>query len=391
VLASQLAVGLAAQWWRAEDPRIVLGQLLAPALVIGVPSLALTATFALWFDLVPALRRTLGHYVYGTCWLVLLLIPLKALRTDQDALGWLGDPRGVAIFQGLLHRRLDATLAPLHVCLGCLSMHGGTERFVWGDWSVDPALLPGRLAWIAAALAGVLLGAPLIDRIAIRDRAVAEQAAGREPARRSRVLEPLLAPLSRGRFGVLLAAELRHALQGRGPWWWLGMLGAMVAQAAAPLKWSAFGVLAGWLLWTRQYSAAAMREVDSDTTALVFSCARAGPRVLLARWATLVLLGAFATAPALVRYAAQAPDMALATAVVSVSLASWGLALGAVTRNARVGELALVVLAYLATQHVALIDVGASPRWTATLHAALLPLAAAALWIGWPRLQRVVR
>jgi len=391
VLASQLAVGLAAQWWRGEDARIAIGQLVAPTLVIGVPSLALTATFALWFDLVPSLRRTAGHYVYAAAWVAMLTLPLKALQAGPGALGWLGDPRGVSIFQGLLHERLDATLAPLHVCLGCLSMDGSTQRFAWDDWAVDAALLPGRLAWLAIALAGVLLAAPFVDRISTQDRAAGERATSQAAPRRSRVIEALLRPLARGRFGVLLAAELRHALAGRSVWWWLALSGAMVAQAVAPLAWAATGALAGWVLFARQYSAAALREVDSDTTALVFSCAGASRRVLVARWLTLVIAGALATLPMLARGLAAAPDVALATTATILSLASWALALGALTRNARVGEFTLVALAYLATQHVALLDVATHPRWTAGVHLAALPFAALALCAAWPRLQRVVR
>jgi hypothetical protein len=390
VLASQLAVGLAAQWWRAEDARIAVGQLLAPTLVIGVPSLALTATFAVWFDLVPALRRTAGHYIYAACWVAMLVLPLKALQADLGALGWLGDPRGVAVFQGLLHQRLDATLEPLHVCLGCLSMNGATERFAWDDWRVDPALLPGRLAWLLAAFAGVLLAAPLIDRISTQDRAADERAASAAAPRRSRVIEALLRPVARGRFGVLLAAELRQVFAGHGLGWWLALLGALIAQAVVPIGWSAWAALAGWLLLARAYSAAALREVDSDTTALVFSCAGASRRILLARWLTLLLAGGVATLPTLVRGLAGPPAMALATVAIDLSLASWALALGALTRNARVGEFVLVALAYLVTQHLPLLDVVATPRWTAGVHLAALPLAALVLAVAWPRLLRVI-
>ncbi|MEO5624857.1 MAG: hypothetical protein ABIQ70_02470, partial [Dokdonella sp.] len=56
-----LAIGAAAQWVRAEDHAFNLFELLKPVVVLALPSLALTAFFAVLFDLVPWLRRTAGN------------------------------------------------------------------------------------------------------------------------------------------------------------------------------------------------------------------------------------------------------------------------------------------------------------------------------------------
>ena len=389
VLGAQLLVGLVAQWVRAEDAQIDIAQLVMPALLLGLPSLALTATFAVWFDMLPWLRRSAGNYVYMAVWLALLLVPLKAMDASGRGLGWLGDPRGVAVFNLAVHQRLDAKLdMPLKVCIGCVFPSRQVERFDWPAWHAEPAQLAGRLAWLALALGGVLLSAPLLNRMSVHTRRLEQQAAGHAAKAGSRWLDPLLRPLQRSPFGTLVAAELRLTLQRRSAWWWLSLLGAAAVQVAAPLQWAAFGVMLGWLLLTQVYSQAALRESSSRMSAIVFTAVDAGRRIFVARWGVLLGLGWLATLPATLRFAIDAPAVSLAIVLVGVSLASWGMALGAVTRNAHVAEVLLCVLAYLGTQGVALLNVGIAPEWTSSVHAALLPLAAVALWIGWPRLQR---
>lgn len=395
VLVAQLGVGVAAQLVRAEDANLDLAQLVTPALVLGLPSLALTAMFAIWFDMLPRLRRSAGNYVYFGLWLVMLLITIKAMQpagpvqaaTAQRSA--ISDPRGLTIFNQAIHQRLDGKLAaPLQTCVGCIFPTKTVVLFDWPAWHFQGAELAGRLAWLAAALGGVLLAAPLLDRIAVQGRTLEQDAAGKGGARNGRVLAFVLRPLRRSRFGTLLAADLVLTLGRRNLWWWLGAWGVAAAQLFAPVRFVGVAAICAWLLLIDIYSNAALREREARASAVVFSAAHALRNIFMARWLMLLMLGWLLTLPATLRLASAMPAASLAILAVGASLATWAMALACFTRNARSAELALCVLAYLGVQGMAILNVVVAPGWTAALHTALLPLAGAALWFFWPRLHR---
>lgn len=386
VLLAQVAVGVLAQWVRAEDRALDLAQLVWPALAFGLPSLALTAMFAIWFDLVPALRRGLGNYIYFALWLAILLAAVRPGSAPALA-GWFSDPRGVTLFHALAQARLQELAQPLSFCVGCGFPTKQVVLFDWAPWQLSAGQLAGRALWLLAALGGVLACGPLLDRIALAARRQQQQERG-QAVRTARWLAALLRPLQRSGPGALLAAELQLALGARSAWWWCGLLAAAAVQLAAPGAWAALGVLAAWTLLTGIYAGAPLRELQHKAGALVFVAPRAGRRILLARGLMLAGLGWLVTLPAMLRWAAVAPLQALAVLAAGLSLAAWSLALGAATRNARVAEAVLCVLAYLGVQDVAVLNVASDPAWTLGLHLLLLAPAAVLLRLAWPRLQR---
>lgn len=390
VLLAQLAVGLVAQLVRAEDLTVDLPQLIVPALLFGLPSLALTAMLAIWFDLVPPLRRAAGNYLYFVVWVAIMAATIKSVGNGPPPGGnpqWLGDPRGVAIFNRLIHERLENTLRqPLRVCIGCgFPDNRPVTRFDWPSWQPTPAELAGRLAWLAIAVAGVLGGAPFVDRFSAFDRTRSGGGSIPARARADRWLHAMLRPMRRTAFGTLYAAELLLGLHGRKLWWWMLVPATMGLQLFGPPRIASVAVLAAWVLLTDILSRSSLREAEAGTGAVVFSAAHALPRILAARWLGLVTLGWIVTAPAMLRFAASAPIAALAIAIVSVSLATWAMALGATLRTSRVAELLLCGSAYLGIQDAPLLNVAVAPGWTAGVHLACLPIAAALLLFGWPR------
>ena len=72
LMCATLAVGLVAQLVRAEDRHVDLWELVKPSLFIALPTLAVSATLAIWFDVVPVLRRTAGNIVFFFVWVGLL-------------------------------------------------------------------------------------------------------------------------------------------------------------------------------------------------------------------------------------------------------------------------------------------------------------------------------
>lgn len=387
VLGVQLAVGVAAQLWRGEESALRLGAMASPVLLIGVPTIAMTAMFALWFDLLPPLRRTLGNFVYFLLWVA---IPVSMVRSFSSVplQGWISDPYGITIFQQLVQERLAVQLGePLSGCGVCVLGARQLGTFDWAPWSMPALQVLGRLAWLAIPLLGVMFGAPLLDRFgAARNRAAG--GAPRWSIRLPRFVSLGMARLlGQSRGGVLLDAELRLALHGRNPWWWLAIAVAMSMQVVADAPPQAgYALLATWVLMAQVAAAPAMREAESGAGPLVFSAPHAIHRILLARWLAVAVLLNISTAPALLRFAGELPASALATFAVNLSLATWALLLAAATRTARTAELAIFVLAYLGIQGTPLLEVTMAPSWTLQVHAALLPCAALMAWICWPRM-----
>lgn len=393
VLGLQLGVGLVAQWVRAEDRSIDLWQLLQPSLVLALPSLALTAMFAVWFDLLPWLRRTAGNIVYFVIWLAILIASASTtvgpgrVGADQSLID---DPRGTQMFKHAVERKILATEGgkPIsNICMVCGTTKTPVERLRWTTWQPNALDLLGRGFWSLLALAGVLMAVPILDRAA----AYAERSAGAPSAttqggRPLRWLDRVLAPLRGTPRGSLLAAELQLTLRQRRLWWWLAMLVAASLQVLAAPGLAAIATMASWVLLIDVLSHAALRDLEFGTAPLVFSAAQASQRMRITRWLLVLLLAWAFTLPAMLRFAITAPLVTAAIALAGASMATWGLALGVWVRNGRLFELGVCILVYLGIEQLPVLHVVAAPAWTVAAHAMLLPLAATVYWLGWPRL-----
>ncbi len=358
VLAAATLVGVAAQLVRAEDSSLDLLELLKPLILLGLPTLGLTAAFALVFDLVPWLRRTGGNVLYLVVWILMLASTQQSLGSEQ---GWIGDPFGVAVFDRAARQELAVDVQP-GLCLACGMKTKRPQLFAWRHWQPSARDAAGRAFWLTLAVGVVALSSRFLDRAA----AHAAPAKGEGGGRNLRWLSSLLRPLHRSGGGTLLAFELQLALRQRQLWWWLALLATWGFQLLGTSHVGMLAALAAWLLSLDVYSRLALREQLTQTGPVVFSAAGARRRVLMARWLTLVVLGLVAGLPALLRFG-------LPIAAVALSIATWALALGALTRNPRTFELLMAAGAYLAIDGL--------PVFTPMPHLALLPVAAVLLAI----------
>ena len=385
LLAVQLAVGLLAQWVRAEDRVFDMAELLKPVLLLGVPSLAVTAAFAVWFDVVPRLRGTAGSVAYFVVWLATLIVAVVVLQgPHRTGAPGLGDPRGIVVFHDAVEHQLGPQLGgAVRICLGC-GMEGRQARTVaWRHWQVEPGEVAARLAWLGLAIGAVLLCHPLMDRAGARLRQGERALAVRMGGRVLGWLTRMLAPLRRCAFGTLVAAELELELRPRPRWWWAALALAALVQALAPVALVALAVIAAWALTIGIFARAGLREADAGMAPIVFCTPGAVRRILLARWTVLLMLAWLPLLPALLRFAVQAPLAAVAALAAGMSLATWALALAALSRSPHPYELAASVLAYLGLNGSAVLDVTAAPLSTLAMHAIGLPLAVALLWPAW--------
>ena len=388
LIGAGLAVGLVAQVLRAEDLRIDLLELVKPVLVLTLPSLALTAAFAVWFDLVPWLRRSAGNLLFFVVWVMLLTFGVsQAEQAPGAALPWPGDPHGLLVAEYDLSHAWPAVDAgkELGLSVGSQALEGKAPVLLdWTHWQLSAATLQGRAAWLGLALVLLALAVPFLDRFAAH---VGNPRKAHGDGARLRWLDAALSPLQRGSFGTLLAAELRLALRPRRAWWWLALLVTLGVQAFAPEKAMAVAIIVAWVLAMDLFARLVLREHETHTTALVFTAPGMRARLLQVRAIVAVGLAWLLVLPALLRLAAVHPQAAMAALVVGASLASWGMATGVLLRNGRMFELALLAFAYIGVQGGLLLNVAVAPMETLRWHLLGLPLALAILAIGWRRME----
>lgn len=366
-----LAVGLVAQWWRAEDRAFDLLEAVKPILVLSLPGLATTAAAAIWFDLVPWLRRSAGNVLFFVLWVTTLSGSMAQMEGEGAAArsSWLSDTHGLMVVARDFNRvRTEQTGKPqdFGFSLGSSRADNGVKRFEWKQWHPRPMDLLGRALWLLLALGAVLMAAPLLDFAAARGT-------GSKPAsragRRLAWLDRLLRPLEHGAFGVLAVAEFKLALRERRLLWWLAALVLMGVQAFGSDKAAQAALLLAWALPLELLARGVLRERELRTSELVFTAPRMVGRLLAVRFVVACALLFALSLPGLARLLAAAPLEAFSALVVLASIASWGLALGAVCRNPRPFELVLVCAVYLGIQGATVFAFGAHAPQTLLWHA----------------------
>ena len=393
IMGAGLLVGLVAQYVRAEDRAIDLVELVKPTLLLALPGLAVTAMFAVVFDVVPWLRRTGGNVAYFFVWGFLLSLSVANMENPTNRLAQPGysDPNGSAVLMRDARRMLprEITTAPSFGLNIGVNVHKYDRLALqpWKTWSMQPVDFLGRLFWVLVALGGTLLAAPFLDKAAAHAARAAQRASG--AGRTLRWLDLLLRPLRGGHVGELAAAEIKGVLRPRRRLWWLAMLGLAIGQVSAPGEGFALCVLGAWMLSLDAFARLLLRERVHGTEALVYTAAGAASRLLSARViASLALAWGF-TLPAMARMATSLPEVSLAIALAGATLAIGGLAFAAVCRNPRPFELVAVLAAYISMQGSPVLNVMIAPNATLALHAVALPVFAVLALALWPRMRPV--
>lgn len=393
IIAACMCVGLVAQWVRAEDRAFHLLELAKPVALLTLPGLAVTAAAAIWFDLLPPLRRTAGNVLFFFLWTTALAFGVAGFEAKSPVVreGWVSDPGGLLVAGRDFHDvRVAQTGKPQKYGFSLFSPMPKTAvvRFDWRTWSPKPMDVFGRLLWLAIGVGGVLLAAPLLDRAAAKTSATGERA--RASGFRLRWLSRLLRPFAGTSSGAIVVAELTACLRERRRWWWAALLVAFGLQAFGSAGVMRTGLLLAWLLPLDVLAGGILREREHRTGALVFTGKGARSRVLASRFAVAVILLLIATAPALVRLLATSPTEAMAAVAVALSVASVGIAMGTLFRSPRPFEFALVVAVYASLQGATLFDLGRTASTTLVWHLAAAALAWMTIAVAWPRLARAV-
>jgi hypothetical protein len=171
LIGAGLVVGPVAQWIRAEDRHFDLIEAIKPILLLSLPACRPPPAFAVWFDLVPWLRRTAGNVLFFVLWIAGLSLGVSQLSVEGSPARttWLSEAHGLMLVGRATSKRCapprrpasstDFGFNPRH-----LARRRGRTTFEWKTWQPRPRDSGGRALWLGFSLGLVLLAAPLLDR-----------------------------------------------------------------------------------------------------------------------------------------------------------------------------------------------------------------------------------
>jgi len=292
---------------RHEDLTIEFWPLVEPFLVIVLPAMAVVASAAVLFEVIPLFRAGFGNVAYFFLWVTVL----GTTETAVDFSGW-GSSASPFPFGVVEASIRSACTAAFPDCAATKDFSFGfnfrdtpwdltTFRWAGVHWHV-PIIL-GRLVWIGLAVAIALFAAALFHRFdparesrkkakAPRKRSLKSEDSAPRPAIFNAALRSLTSRDRRFRFTKLVAAELRIAFKSVNRWWYVVALGLAAGELVSPLAVSRFFLIAAWIWPILIWSAMGTRENRQDTAQLVFSTAHPLRRQLPACWLAGVIITA---------------------------------------------------------------------------------------------------
>ncbi len=373
VLLVVVAAGVL-QLVRGEDMKIEVWPLVAPSLIIAVPTMGLVAALAVLFETIRSLRGGFGNIVYFFLAIPLFVvmgrpttfIPTNMERSAAEAIPGFSGDLSCCFF--IKSQAMDL--------LGREWTEQETFRFSGMEW--DARIFLVRLIYVGVALGIVFLAARIFDRfegsgrgssrITLLFESIRRRLHSIIPGRLRRDSTPYgepetlselsvshsqLTPLdsrSTGfRFAGLLVAELRLMLKGLQWWWYLIAVGLIVVSLVMPLEDVQSGLLpAVWLWPVLIWSSMGVREVQHRTDQLVFTASYPLWRQLPVTWLSGLIVTALIGSGVLLRLLIDGnADGAVMWAVGALFIPSLALGLGAWSGSSKVFQIVYMALWFI--------------------------------------------
>ncbi|HWZ99774.1 MAG TPA: hypothetical protein VN025_18600 [Candidatus Dormibacteraeota bacterium] len=303
------------QVFAGEDPHFNGVALLSPFLLVALPTMALTAGFAVLFETLPLLRGGIGNIAWFFLWSI-LGIGLPEISGNHRL-----DPMGLMVVSDSMMAGARANIPGYKNSFSFTVADTPVkivQSFHWPgvSWTAEDIFLRG--VWTAAAIALALLAALVFDRFdpsrslapSLRGQKQRPQMelpgnsspaapVGSTQAHRAKAvhLTALTGSAKSNAFFRIFLAELRLSLKGLRWWWYAIAVGLLVAQFVTPLAVSRGILLGGSWIWpVLIWSSMGARESHFGMRAMLFSSAgilsRQLPACWLAGFATTLLTGA---------------------------------------------------------------------------------------------------
>ncbi len=284
-----LLVAAIMQIVRGEDMFLNMADLAVPFLIVVIPAMAIVAATAILFEAIMFLKGGAGNIVYFFIWGFLLSYSTSYMLKLENFKINISSLMGSEIFFDSMVTRFKELFPGVSIqkADGFLSLEEPLKTFVWQgvNWNIDMIL--GRMVWLLAALAIVIIAALLfrgfdhpakVKSIGIlskfkKTRADKYATMIESHGEYERFDAKKLAPVSfKFSFMNMVAYELKLMLKGQ-KWWWYMIQGFLIMgciiSPIAVTK-SYFGPLS-WFWPLLIWSSMGIREVRNCTHQIVFS------------------------------------------------------------------------------------------------------------------------
>lgn len=380
LLAVLLATTFVMQLVRGEESRLVPGPLVAPTLLLTLPSLALVAGLAVFFEAWPPLAGAGGNILWFFFFIFAFINPVAlGYMLDRGIAppAWV-DPTGMGVAVAQMIQGVKAAVpgfVPDNISVGASSGHQLQQTFVWDGMTWSAAVISGRLLWLGVALVVTVLAVPFFNRfdpagrVAGRFRKKSRKAGGVGPGvPDSEIQAPVMAvtaspadpglrhvelpavTMSRDRLNLLpmVRGELALMVKGCSRWWALVLAGLIVAGIAVPGTAAMKVWVFPWIWMLPVWSSLGCRDRIHGTEHLLFSSPRPLSRQLPATWLAGVAAAVVAGLPMLVRLTSAGDGAGLPAVAAGIAFVpSLALAAGAWSGTRRLFEVIYLLLWYI--------------------------------------------
>ena len=350
-----MIIGLIIQLINGESTRFDLGVYLAPFIYIVMPLMALVASVAVLFEVIPFLSGGFGNVVYFFAFVMIIPLTMENLQSTPAI-----EPLGMA----LLKEDMAQEVLQVYPDYDGSFMLGGLDTpiqgtFTWTgiDWTAP--VIGIRVGYIGLAVLVTLAGSLFFDRFDPSRRKPRRRkgAASVETPEPVSVSEPLpavqLTPLNRTanqfRFARVLVAELKLMLKGQYWWWYLGAVGLIVAGLVNPVEVTRQYLLPlAWIWPILLVSSIGNREARFNMQQIAFSSASPLWRQLPAQWLAGFIVILIMGSGAAVKFLVSGNSFGLLAFLSgALFIPSLALALGVWSGSSKPFEIVYVSLWYL--------------------------------------------
>jgi len=286
-----MIAGLIIQLLSGESRQIDLGVYLAPFIYIVMPLMALVASVAVLFEVIPFLSGGFGNIVYFFGFVMLIPLTMENLQKMPAV-----EPLGMA----LLKADMAQEVLQVYPDYDGSFMLGGldtpiTGTFTWQGIGWTAPVVATRFGYIGLAILVTLAGSLAFDRFdpsRRKPRRIKYTASTGVPesvpipqALPAVQLTPLNRNANQFRFANVLLAEVKLMRKGQYWWWYVGAAGLIIASIVNPVEVTRQYVLPlAWIWPILLISPIGNREARFNMQQIAFSSASPLWRQLPGQW-----------------------------------------------------------------------------------------------------------
>lgn len=350
--------GIAIQLLQGENTQINLLVFLEPFLFIVMPTMALVAAFAVFFEAIPFLRGGFGNIVYFMSFIMLLPLFIENETMKKYAAF---EPVGINLFGSDMGKAV-AQVYPDYTGGFAIGASGAGQggTFLWTGLHWTSEILLARFILFALGIGVVLLSSLFFDRFdpsrtKPRRKKTGASDSAPEPASAPQSLSqpahltPLTASTNNFTFLRVLISELKLLLKGQ-RWWWyaiaVGLFIAGIANTATNAR--QFVLMIAWVWPILIWSGLGNRELYNNTRQMVFSSASPLWRQLPAQWLAGFIVTAMTGSGVFIKLLGAGDTVGLlAWTSAAIFIPSFALALGVWSGTSKLFEILYMVIWYV--------------------------------------------